>query len=63
MYKIFRKTCCLRKLLSFFIKGFYKDIKTKFQQNKHCSDICQGDGMCGCFTGRVLGADKKTCKG
>jgi len=38
------------------------NIATEECKNKHCSDICQGDGMCGCFTGRVLGADKKTCK-
>merc|ERR1719354_544007 len=38
------------------------NIATEECKNKHCSDICQGEGMCGCFTGRVLGADKKTCK-
>lgn len=37
-------------------------IATEECKNKHCSDICQVNGKCGCFTGRVLGADKKTCK-
>jgi len=40
------------------------NIKTEKNENckkQHCSDICYSTGKCGCFTGRVLATDNRTC--